>query len=535
MARLISERASDPGRSDPTLRRPRALRRRSTAPPRPRSLPPLPETEAEPAPAAVRVELEPAVEVDLAVEVEAVLEPVVAPLVEPEPELHAVPIAETVPVAVPAPPAPRLDADAFRDLLGQAVGLRLDSVTRTFRMGDVRVNAVVDVSLEIAPGEFVAIIGPSGCGKTTLLSLLGGLDRPTSGHVFAAGTPLDQLVEAELADYRLQRVGTIFQAFNLVPTLTAEDNVGLPLLLAGVGREERARRARRLLELVGLAERARFRPGRMSGGEQQRVAVARALAARPGLVLADEPTGNLDSANGEQVLALLEALHERGATIVLVTHDPEVARRADRVVRMRDGRIVANRSRGRRTARAPMPLDPPTRLRPIDALAMGVDGVGRRPLRTSLTAVGTALGMGLTSLILSLGATTTLGRGVAYLAALTLLVAVFGIANTMYTSVLDRTREIGVLKALGARFQDITLTFVAESSLIGAAGGLIGAALGGLLASAGNRFAGGDDFHVTPQIGVVAFLLAVGISLLAGLLPAIRASLLDPTRALRYE
>ncbi len=439
-----------------------------------------------------------------------------------------------MPVAVSEPaPAPALEE--FPDLLGQAVGLRLDAVTRSYRTGDVKVDAVQDVTLEIAPGEFVAISGPSGCGKTTLLGLLGGLDRPTSGHVYAAGTALDQLSEPALADYRLQRVGTIFQTFNLIPTLTAEDNVAIPLLLAGVPAPERRSRARRLLGLVGLEPRARFRPGRMSGGEQQRVAVARALCGRPGLVLADEPTGNLDSGNGQQVLELLEDLHRRGATVVLVTHDPEVAARAGRVVKMRDGRIVSNRTRGRKTSRAPATLDPPTRLTTRDALMIGVDAVGRRPLRTSLTAAGTALGMVLTGLILSLSQSTSLGRGVTFLAALTLLVAGFGIVNTMYTSVLDRTREIGVFKALGARSPDVMLMFMAESGLIGAGGGILGAAAAGVLASLGNRVAGVHVFRVDVKVGLAAVLLAIGLSLLSGILPALRAARLDPMRALRYE
>ncbi|HEX6548526.1 MAG TPA: ABC transporter ATP-binding protein/permease [Candidatus Dormibacteraeota bacterium] len=453
------------------------------------------------------------------------------PVKAPAPPLAPEVLAETVTVAA----VPTAKPDAFRDLLGQAVGLRLDSVTRSFRMGDVRVDAVKDVSLEIAPGEFVAIMGPSGSGKSTLLGLLGGLDKPTSGTVYAAGAALNQLPEPALADYRLQRVGTIFQTFNLIPTMTVEENVAIPLLLAGVSAPERRSRARRLLDLVGLDARARFRPGRLSGGEQQRVAVARALAGRPGLVLADEPTGNLDSTNGEQVLALLDDLHRRGATIVLVTHDREIAARAERVVKMRDGRIVANRTRGRKTGRAPVTLDPPKRLAAKDALRFGVDAVGRRPLRTSLTAAGTALGMILTSLILSLSTIAGLGRGIAYLAGLALLVASFGIVNTMYTSVLDRTREIGVLKALGARFEDVTLIFVAESGLIGLAGGVVAAALAGLLASFGNRFAGQPVFHIGVQIAVVAVFLAIGLSLLSGLLPAIRAARYDPMKALRYE
>jgi hypothetical protein len=252
------------------------------------------------------------------------------------------------------------------------------------------------------------------------------------------------------------------------------------------------------------------------------------------LVLADEPTGNLDSVNGGQVLALLRDLHRRGATVVLVTHDAEVAAGADRVVKMRDGRIVVNKSHGRRTARAPLALDPVTRLRTVDTLRLGLDAVGRRPLRTALTAAGAALGIALTSLILSLGA-TNVGRGVGFLAAITLAVCGFAIVNTMYMSVVDRTREIGVLKALGARFRDVTLVFVAEAAVIGAASGLLGVGVAGLLAGIGNRLAGERLFVVSPQVAVVALLLAIALSLASGLLPAIRAARLDPMRALRYE
>jgi len=324
------------------------------------------------------------------------------PVPVPETAVPAEAAAASEPVATarPAEPEPAAD-DEFRDLLGQAIGLRLDAVTKEFDTGEMRVAALREVSLEIGPGEFVAVIGPSGCGKTTLLSLMGGLDQPTSGQVYASGMALDQLTDEALADYRLQRVCTIFQTFNLVPAMSVLENVMLPLTLAGIEPEERRSRAMRLLELVGLEKRARMRAGRLSGGEQQKVAVARALANRPGLILADEPTGSLDSASGERVLDLLKDLHRRGATIVLVTHDPEVARQAQRAVRMVDGRAY-ELGTGTRTVRPQDPLLPAPRLHWRDTLRLGLLSAGRRPLRTFLTTTGVAIGIAAMSLIVAL-------------------------------------------------------------------------------------------------------------------------------------
>ncbi|HEV2217024.1 MAG TPA: ATP-binding cassette domain-containing protein [Candidatus Dormibacteraeota bacterium] len=311
-------------------------------------------------------------------------------------------VASTTMEAPAVQPAPDAAAtEPFHDLLGQAIGLRLDAVTREFDTGDMKVAALRDVSLEIGPGEFVAVIGPSGCGKTTLLSMMGGLDQPTTGQVYASGVALDQLGDGALADYRLQRVSTIFQTFNLVPGMSAEENVTLPLTLAGVEPAERRSRARRLLALVGLEGRSRLRAGRLSGGEQQKVAVARALANRPGLVLADEPTGSLDSVAGERVLDLLRDLNRRGATIVLVTHDPEVARHAQRAVRMVDGRAFELGS-GTRNVRMQDPLLPAPRLQWRDTLRLGLLSAGRRPLRTFLTTTGVAIGIAAMSLIVAL-------------------------------------------------------------------------------------------------------------------------------------
>jgi macrolide transport system ATP-binding/permease protein len=682
-------------------------------------------------------------------------------------------------------PSTEAVADEFRDLLGQAVGLRLDSVTREFGgRYEGRVTALRDVSLEIGPCEFVAIIGPSGCGKSTMLSLMGGLDRPTTGTVYGAGLPLGELPERQLADYRLQRVSTIFQTFNLIPSMSVEDNVALPLTLAGVELEERRKRARHLLELVGLESRARTRAGRLSGGEQQKVAVARALANRPGLILADEPTGSLDSAAGEGVLKLLDDLNRRGATVVLVTHDPEVARHARRVVKMIDGRAV-ELSAGKPTVRSQDPVDPALRLHWRDTLKLGLGSAGRRPLRTALTTMGVAIGIAALSLIVALAGglqealvapalatsqlhqvgvfpvadaptptfdTSTLatlsriphvstawgqvgmsgtftksmetsttapaapstsgvvislpplksssalpvvsagrlpssdtasevlltdseaaalgyrtsasaiatrvsfsatsgtivpsaksnavtkavpmdlivvgvvsshytpagapGGMVPYglmtsnwdklakqngwksgefssitlladsgmaveglrqhvealgfqtqtfgdqfrnfedllgkmrvallgLALVALLLACLGIANTMYTAVLERTKEIGVLKALGSRSRDILFIFVAEAAVIGLAGGLIGALFAVALARLGNAAVdrltqelsttGFDVFRTSVPIMLAAIVVAVVLSTVSGLLPAVRAAAHDPARALRYE
>jgi macrolide transport system ATP-binding/permease protein len=657
----------------------------------------------------------------------------------------------------------------------------------------MHVSALRDVSLEIGPGEFVAIVGPSGCGKSTLLSLMGGLDRPTTGTVYGAGLPLGELPERQLADYRLQRVSTVFQSFNLIHSMTVEDNVALPLMLAGIELEERRKRARHLLELVGLESRARTRAGRLSGGEQQKVAVARALANRPGLILADEPTGSLDSTAGEGVLKLLDDLNQRGATVVLVTHDPEVAHHARRVVKMIDGRAVELQA-GKPTVRSQDPVDPAPRLHWRDTLKLGLGSAGRRPLRTSLTTTGVAIGIAALSLIVALagglqealaapalatsqlhqvgvypvadaaaqtfdastlttlrriphvsaawgqvgmtgtfskpapatpaGSTTsttttdpappplsgvvislpplksssalpvlTAGRvptsdaaaeilltdsetaalgyrtprsalathvifnatsgnvlpgsknnavtkavpvdlvvvgvisnhytpaaapggmvpyglltshwsklakdnawksgqfsnitlladsGLAVeglrqhvealgfqsqtfgdqfrnfedllgkmrvallgLALVALLLACLGIANTMYTAVVERTKEIGVLKALGARSRDVLLLFVAEAAVIGLAGGVIGAFFAVALARLGNAAVdrltqevsstGFDVFRTSVPIMLAAIVVAVVLSTVSGLLPAVRAAAHDPARALRYE
>ena len=287
------------------------------------------------------------------------------------------------------------------DLLGDPVGLELTDVVRVHRMGEVAVTALRGVSLTIAPGEFVAIMGPSGCGKSTLLSLLGGLDRPTQGTIVAGGRRLHEMRDRQLADYRLQHVGTIFQSFNLIPTLSALDNVALPMTLGGVPPSQRREQSRRLLEKVGLKDRITFRPTRLSGGEQQRVSVARALANRPGLILADEPTGNLDEEAGQGVLQLIKEMHDLGATVVMVTHDPEVAAFAGRTVRMRNGNVVEDRGGPRFAEEAPPAKGGVRRLSWLESFRMGASSVRRRKLRTSLSSAGVAIGIAAMAIIVS--------------------------------------------------------------------------------------------------------------------------------------
>ena len=223
--------------------------------------------------------------------------------------------------------------------------LQARDVHREYRMGEELVHAVRGVSLDIDEGEYLAIVGPSGCGKSTLLNLLGGIDRPSSGTVTIRGRRLDEMRDAELTRFRLQQLGFVFQRFYLMPALTASENVELPLAEARVSTHQRRKRARSLLEYVGLAGRLDHRPAQLSGGEQQRVAIARALANRPALLLADEPTGELDAHTGAEMIALLEQLNGDGTTIVVVTHDEELARAAHRIVHMRDGVVVDERRR----------------------------------------------------------------------------------------------------------------------------------------------------------------------------------------------
>ena len=691
----------------------------------------------------------------------------------------------------PKPPAvapiQEVERAELTDLLGEPIGIEITDAVRLYRMGEVAVSALRGVSLKIAPGEFVAIMGPSGSGKSTLLSLIGGLDRPTQGTVVAGGRTISDMRDRGLADYRLQHVGTIFQSFNLIPTLTAQDNVALPMTLAGVPVGQRKDRARRLLERVGLKDRVTFRPTRLSGGEQQRVSVARALANRPGLILADEPTGNLDEEAGRGVLELIKEMHRLGATVVMVTHDPDVGAVSERIVRMRNGNIVEDPG-GKKAPDAPVPPKAKTgRLSWLESFRFGASSIRRRKLRTTLSSAGVAIGIAVLAIIVSfatgvqdsltnafaitgqldqvsvgdsnfglsdptkhktldnaalsqlsglphvkdaygsllmegsltgggltltnvylssssplnetpkalskflvagsfqsadnanevmisadtagklgfkpsdalgqkitfsalypglfiggtgqqpatvslpleltivgivsnasnIGGGTAIFIGVPYLtskaywermakanswqtdeynsitlisdssgsvdavakevkdlgyqatttsdflkgfsqfitileiglsglAAIALIVACLGIANTMYTAVLERTREIGVMKALGARSADVRGIFLSEAGLIGLLGGVVGLLLSALVAVVGNVIVNNiasnqgipldlSVFRITWWLVGGALALATLFSALSGFFPALRASRLDPVAALRYE
>lgn len=221
--------------------------------------------------------------------------------------------------------------------------IRLSGIVRTFEVGDQPVHALRDIDLSLEDGEYAAIMGPSGSGKSTLLNILGLLDRPDAGSYELDGRETTKLNEEQRAALRRERIGFVFQSFHLIPRLSAADNVALPLVLAGLPPSERRERVDRILAALGLTDRAHHRPDQLSGGQRQRVAIARATIMEPGLILADEPTGNLDRSSGQEVIQTLEALNARGLTLLIVTHDAEIGDRARRRVRMDDGGILEDR------------------------------------------------------------------------------------------------------------------------------------------------------------------------------------------------
>jgi len=224
----------------------------------------------------------------------------------------------------------------------EGVTLSIKDVTKTYQMGSEAVHALRGVSLEIGDNEYVAIMGPSGSGKSTLMNVIGCLDVPTSGSYSLVGQRVSDMGEDELADIRNRKIGFVFQTFNLVPRSDVFHNVELPLIYGGVGRAERKRRAEEAIRKVGLADRMHHKPNELSGGQRQRVAIARALVFNPSIILADEPTGNLDSKTGTEIMAMLDELHASGHTIILVTHEDEISRHANRVIHLKDGLIESD-------------------------------------------------------------------------------------------------------------------------------------------------------------------------------------------------
>ncbi len=240
-------------------------------------------------------------------------------------------------------PAEAPASDSFRqDLVDEGVAIRTEVLTKTYEMGAEKVYALRNVDLVIRRGEYVAIMGPSGSGKSTLMNLIGCLDTPTSGKYWLAGRLVSDLDDDDLAYIRNKEIGFVFQTFNLLPRATSLHNVELPLIYNGTPAEERIAKAKKALESVDLGERMHHKPNELSGGQRQRVAIARALVNSPAIVLADEPTGNLDSQTGEEIMGLFARLHEQGNTIIVVTHENDIAKHARRVIKIRDGRVESD-------------------------------------------------------------------------------------------------------------------------------------------------------------------------------------------------
>ena len=387
--------------------------------------------------------------------------------------------------------------------------IKITALEKTFFVGDNRIEALRGVETEIMPGEFVVVYGPSGCGKTTLLSLIGGLDAPTTGAVWVHDDDIYHLKELELAKYRRTKIGMVFQQFNLIPTLSAIDNVALPLLLSGVSRKSAYKRAKALLSVVDLGDRARHKPAELSGGQQQRVAIARALVANPGILLVDEPTGNLDEPTGLEIMEILKTVSSKwGRTVILVTHNPDFVHYGDKILYMKDGVIV--KSEQRKSATIPESLEHeglkyfvPMKngsLRFMEILRLSRLHFVSKKVRTFLTVLGVALGVGsivtLVSLALGLQNITS-----GQLASLDSLVTINVSSQKNSTKALDQPAVLELQKVKDAALVSPSISGTAKVTYAGSTGQVIAYGIGETaLSFEGVTLATGNDFSTNDEI-----------------------------------
>jgi len=427
--------------------------------------------------------------------------------------------------------------------------MELAAVTRIYA-GSPPVTALAGVSFAIAAGELVAVVGPSGSGKTTLLHLMGTLDRPTSGVVRVAGLDVASLSDRQLAGLRATSIGFVFQQFFLAEHRTVLDNVADGLLYAGASLTERREHAHEALRLVGLDARPYARPTQLSGGQRQRVAIARALAGQPAIVLADEPTGNLDQATGQGLIVLLEQLNAAGTTIVIITHDQGIAARMPRQIERLDGRIVTDTIRAGRPAVLAPGIDTSVLVGfPAAEKYLGFDGhpsaIYVRVATSQVTAVDALLAgqanpqspnsvdvsQPSAALVAQADAQSAFNDLFLGLGAVALLVGAVGVANIMVISVLERRSEIGLRRALGATRGHIRVQFLSEAILLAALGGAAGVAAGAA-ATAIYAHVKGWAIVIPAEAWAGGLAAALLIGAVAGLLPALRAARMSPTQAL---
>jgi len=426
--------------------------------------------------------------------------------------------------------------------MGEPVS-RVENLTRVYRSGDVEVQALRGVNLTVLSGEFVAIMGHSGSGKSTLMSILGCLDRPTGGHYFFEGLNVAQLSEPDLARIRSERLGFVFQSFNLLPRTSALENVTLPLFYSAVapsGREVRIARARAALALLGLEQREHNTSGQLSGGQQQRVAIARALINTPSLILADEPTGNLDTKTSHEIMETLVSLNrDQGVTIVVVTHEPDIAAYAKRVITMRDGQIISDEKNPENESRITGYVNQiyvqATTSAEVQNAIDQLTAILMRRHRILPGQTGDFAVRNLSQIAEAAeGSSRIMALLLAAVASISLLVGGIGIMNILLVSVTERTREIGLRMAIGARRLHVLLQFLTEAVFLSVSGGIAGIVLGIAFALVIPHIAG---WPAPVSLWAVAggFFFSAAVGVFFGYYPARKAASLDPIEALRYE